>query len=75
MMEIAQRSAFRLRFHLAPYRFYNPIDAVISGLYLQTRYISSEAWGKLPSNEIRKTVKIPLDLVNSWSFWPFENPI
>jgi len=60
MMEIAHRFAFRQRFHLAPHRFYNPIEVFSGCLYPQSRHISREACAKLPRNEIRNIVKIPL---------------
>jgi hypothetical protein len=55
--------------------FYKTIDDFSGYLYPQPRYISSWACGKLSSNEICDTVKIPLDFLNSWPPWPFENPI
>jgi hypothetical protein len=67
--------AFWLRFRLAPNCFHKTIDAFIGCLYPQPRYISRLPRGKLPSNEICNAVKIPLDFLNSWPTWPFENPI
>jgi len=51
------------------------IDALSGCLYPQPRYISCLPRGKLPSDEICNAVKIPLDFLDYWSTWPFENPI
>jgi hypothetical protein len=45
MMEIVRRFAFRLRFHLAPHRFYNPIDAFSGCLYPQPRIFPARPAG------------------------------
>ena len=42
---------------------------------LSTAIFSRRPCGKLPGNEIRNTVKIPLDFLNNWPAWPFENLI
>jgi hypothetical protein len=74
-VEITLRFAFRLRFRLAPNCFCKTIDAFSGYLYPQPRNISRLPRGKLPSNEICNAVKIPLDFLDYWPAWPFENSI
>jgi hypothetical protein len=74
-MEITLYFPFRLRFSLSPNCLYKTIDAFSGCLYPQSRYISCLPRRKHPSNEICKAVKIPLDFLDYWPTWPFENPI
>jgi CHAT domain-containing protein len=74
-MEIAPSFAFRLRFRLITHCFYKTIDAFSSYLYPQPAIFSRRPRGKLPGNEIRNVIVIPLDFLDSWPTWPFENPM
>ena len=54
---------------------YKIIDAVRGYLYPQPAIFSCRPCGKLPSSDICDTIKIPLDFLNSWPNWPYENPM
>ena len=65
-MEITMCFAFRLRFRLPANCFYKTLTPSAGVCILRLAILSRRPSGKLPSSDIRNTVKDPLDYLNSW---------